>query len=163
MVKYIQESGDTIKNKKRNIQGYIFLCVITCFVLLYSFLLYNKKVDYKEAKLSIDNYLNEIKYDEINNHIVENHETILYVGDETDVSINFEKILKKLVIDNNLRDKLLYFNTKYLQDTGENIALSKAPSLVFYYNKEIIDIIDVSNVNYEELIIILKERTILDE
>ena len=146
------------KEKLRTIpkKNYIYLSLIiiaTLLILLYSYLWYNK---YNESKLSIgimNNYLSVINYNELDDYIIENKNAIIYVSVLGNEEINkFEKKFKNTIIDNNLKNSILYLNI-----TNENIYSitnelkidNNLPYIVVYTNGEITDTYSIAKNKYD--------------
>ena len=100
--------------RKIPIKNYVILgvVIIVTMLILYYFYLW---VDvYKESKINIpimDKYMTVINYNELDNYLVENPNTIVYVSVLEDEGIrNFEQKFKKYINDNELSNKMLYLD-----------------------------------------------------
>ena len=86
---------------------------------------------YKESKINIpimDKYMNVINYNELDNYIVENPNTIVYVSELEDENIReFEKKFKIKYKNNQINNELLYMNiTEDIKDNSlKNEMISK--------------------------------------
>ena len=102
-------------------KNYIILgvvIVVTMFILYYFYMWVDV---YKESKVNIpimDKYMSVINYNELDNYIVENPNTIVYVSVLEDDSIRkFEKELKNNYKNNLITNEVLYMN---ITDNIEN-------------------------------------------
>ena len=98
-----------IPNKNYLILGVV---IIVTLLILYYFYLW---VDvYKESKIGIpimDKYMMVINYNELDNYIVENPDSIVYVSVLEDEKIReFEKELKNKYKDNEINNDILYMD-----------------------------------------------------
>ena len=121
------------KNELRKIplKNYIILgvvIVVTLFILYYFYLWVDV---YKESKINIpimDRYMSVINYNELDNYIVENPNTIVYVSVLEDEKIRtFEKQLKNKYKDDKIENEVLYMNiTDDIKDSSvKNEMVSK--------------------------------------
>ena len=100
--------------RKIPIKNYIILGIVilvTLFILYYFYLWVDV---YKESKISIpilDKYMTVINYNELDNYVVENPDTIVYVSVLEDEKIReFEKQLKNKYRNNEIDNEVLYMN-----------------------------------------------------
>ncbi len=103
-------------------------------------------------------------YNNISNYSKESHGFIIYIVSYKDKDLSsFEQALKNNIISNNLTGKVLYINVdklknfnfikKLVSDFGysENISLKDLPLFVSFYNEKIIDVISVSEMDYNSV------------
>lgn len=100
--------------RKVPVKNYIILgvlIILTLFILYYFYLWVDV---YKESKINIpimDRYMSVINYNELDNYVVENPNTILYVSVLEDEKIReFEKLLKLKYRDNYINNEMLYMD-----------------------------------------------------
>lgn len=142
--------------KQKKYASYILLCLITIIVLGY-ILYYNLN---KEKPNILKEYISEIKYDEIKNHIVENSNVVIYATYKSNNN-SFEGNLKKAVVNYNLGDRVLYFeNSNYKEKTD---AYKQNNILIFYKDNKISKIVSIKNLSYKELIKLFKTQEIIDD
>lgn len=155
------------KDGLRNIplKNYIILGVVILFtgLLLYYFYMW---VDvYKESKINIpilDKYMTVINYNELDNYIVENPNTIVYVSVLEDEKIReFEKKLKGKYKSNELDNEILYMNiTKDLKDKDikndmisryslNNLNITDVPCVLVFNDGLLKSIYSVSDNDYD--------------
>lgn len=138
-----------IPGKNYLILGIIFL--ITVF-LLYYFYMWSQA--YKETKLNIrimDSYMEVINYNELEDYLVENPDTVIYVSVLEDSKIReFEKKFKTVLKNNELDNEILYM------DITENIKKQEIQKLFNNYNQ--------NGINFSKLpfIIVMQEGIIKD-
>lgn len=147
----------TKKDKLREVplKNYIYLFLILLGSILFLIYIYTWYDAYNQNKLNtsiMNKYLTVINYNELDNYIVENKDAIIYVsilGNE-DIN-NFEKKFKSAVLENNLKNTILY-----LDITNENIVSAtkklqieeEFPYLVVYTNGVITDTYNIKETNY---------------
>lgn len=145
------------KEKVREIplKNYIYLFIVLLGSVLFLIYVYTWYETYKENKLKagiLNDYLTIINYNELDDYIIENKNAILYVsvlGNEN--TSKFEEKFKNSIIDNNLKNDILYLDL-----TNENIPLATKklqiddnfPYLVIYTNGKITDTYNISEEKY---------------
>lgn len=143
------------KSKKVPTKNYIYLGTILLVSILILFYAYRWYETYKESKLNIgimNDYLTVINYNELNDYIIENKNAVIYVSILGDEKINkFETSFKNTIMDNNLRNSILYLDV-----TNENISNVKnqleintdLPCIVVYTNGKITDTYSIVDNKY---------------
>lgn len=152
------------KEKKIPFKNYILLAVIlilTIMVVIYFFIWHNNNEE-NNLKLPImDKYLRVINYNELDNFLVENKDSVIYISVLNSKEIrNFEKKFKVLINDYSLNSNILYLN---LNEKNNNTFKSEnkniqVPSIIVYKNGEIISYFNIEENNYN--INLLKEYLI---
>lgn len=144
------------KTKKIPVKNYIYLSIIVIASIFIIFYLYRWYDTYRESKLNIsimNNYLSVINYNELDDYIIENKNAIIYVSKLGDEKINkFEKSFKNMVVENDLRNSMLYLDV-----TNDNFDVVKEklqintslPCIVVYTNGKITDVYSITNNNYD--------------
>ena len=136
------------KEKLRSIptKNYVYLFLILLGSVLLLIYIYTWYETYNQNKLNtgiMNNYLTVINYNELEDYIIENKDAIIYVSILGDKEIySFEEKFKNNIMDNNLKNSILYLNL-----TNENINSatkklqieSDFPYLVVYTNGKITD------------------------
>ena len=147
----------TKKDKLREVplKNYIYLFLILLGSILLLFYIYRWYDTYNQNKLNtsiMNEYLTVINYNELDNYIIENKDAIIYVSVLGNEDINrFERKFKNNILENNLRDSILYLDV-----TNENITNitkklqieDKFPYLVVYTNGQITDTYNIAETNY---------------
>lgn len=147
----------TKKDKLREVplKNYIYLFLILLGSILLLIYIYTWYDTYNKNKLNtsiMHEYLTVINYNELDNYMVENKDAIIYVsilGNE-DIN-NFERKFKSVIIENNLKNTILY-----LDITNENIESAtkklkieqEFPYLVVYTNGNITDTYNIKENKY---------------
>ena len=144
------------KTKKIPVKNYIYLSIIVIASIFIIFYLYRWYDTYRESKLNIsimNNYLSVINYNELDDYIIENKNAIIYVSKLGDEKINkLEKSFKNMVLENDLRNSMLYLDV-----TNDNFDIVKEklqintslPCIVVYTNGKITDVYSITNNNYD--------------
>ncbi len=142
--------------RKVPLKNYLYLFLILIGSLLLLIYIYTWYETYNENKLNIgimNNYLTVINYNELEDYIIENKDAILYVSILGDKEINkFEEKFKNSIVDNNLRNAVLYLD---LTNENKDIATQKLkindnfPYLVVYTNGKITDTYNIKETKYD--------------
>ena len=141
----------------------ITICIVTIGILVVALKLNYNREENLLSESKIKDYLTEIKYDEISNHVIEQPSSIIYVSNSSeDDTKNFEKIFIPVVKKYNLENEIIYININGI--TVVDPFYQSAPELVFYTNGEVSDVIDVSTLKTKDDVInVLKERSVIDD
>lgn len=141
----------------------VAICIFTLAVLVVALKLHDNRENNLLAKSDISNYLTEINYDEIENHVVEQPSSIIYVSNSSEETTKkFDEIFIPVIKKYNLENEIIYININ--NTTLVDPFYQNAPELIFYSNAEIEDVIDVSTLNKSnEVEQILKERGIIGD
>lgn len=141
----------------------VAILVVTIAVLVVALKLHDKKMDDLLSESEIKDYLTEIKYEEIENHIIEQPTSIIYVSNSSeDTTRKFDEIFIPVIKKYNLENEVIYININGV--TIMDPVYQNAPELVFYKNGEISDMIDVSTLNNsDDIIDVLKERSVISD
>jgi len=122
------------------VKNYFILLVVLfgSFLLLYYF--YKWFDMYEESILNrriLDSYMQVINYNELDDYLVENHDTIMYVSVLQNKEIReFEKLVKQKYRDKLIENRILYLDITELSYSERNSLANK-----YYYNN--LNIIDV--------------------
>ena len=146
-------------------KNYIILGVVIFFTMLLLYYFYMWVDVYKESKVNIpimDKYMSVINYNELDNYIVENPNTVVYVSVLEDENIReFEKKLKNKYRNNDIENDVLYMNiTSELKDTNLKKELSgkytlgslnatDVPCVLVFNNGELISIYSIKDNDYD--------------
>ena len=132
---------------------YLFLILLGSILLLIYICTWYKTYNENKLYTSVMNeYLTVINYNELDNYIIENKDAIIYVSVLGNEDINrFEKKFKNDIVENNLKNNILYLNL-----TNENIEIvtkrlqidNNFPYLVVYTNGQITDTYNIAKSNY---------------
>jgi hypothetical protein len=133
---------------------------------------------YKESKVNIpimDKYMTVINYNELDNYLVENPDTIIYVSAlENDEIRDFEKKFKNKYKDRKISNDVLYMNiTNDIKDNNikndmvskyslNNLNITDVPCLLIFTDGKLKSIYSISNNNYniDRFVIYLNNLTI---
>ncbi len=146
-----------MKDKNIPVKNYVVVLVIAIITIAVTFLLmnkYNKEREYNEATNDNLKILSEIKENEIENYLMENHNVIIYMSSSNNINIEkFEKDFNKYIIKHNLTKDIIYLNMvnvsdsfydkfylNYFKENSHiNVDLKKEPNLFIFENGEIVD------------------------
>ena len=147
------------------IKNYIILGVVLFITMLILYYFYCLVDVYKESKINIpimDKYMSVINYNELDNYIVENPDTIIYVSVLEDEKIRgFEKEFKNKYKNKEIENELLYMNiTDDIKDMDirdemvskysiNSLDMTDVPSLLVFNNGELSSIYSVRDNDYD--------------
>lgn len=151
--------------RKIPIKNYIILGVVLFITMLILYYFYCWVDVYKESKINIpimDKYMSVINYNELDNYIVENPDTIIYVSVLEDEKIRgFEKEFKNKYKNKEIENELLYMNItddiKNKDTSNEMVSkysinsldMTDVPSLLVFNNGELSSIYSVRDNDYD--------------
>lgn len=147
------------------VKNYIILGVVLLITMLILYYFYCWVDVYKESKINIpimDKYMSVINYNELDNYIVENPDTIIYVSVLEDEKIRgFEKKFKNKYKNKEIETELLYMNiTDDIKDMDirdemvskysiNSLDMTDVPSLLVFNNGELSSIYSVRDNDYD--------------
>ena len=147
------------------VKNYIILGVVFFITMLILYYFYCWVDVYKESKINIpimDKYMSVINYNELDNYIVENPDTIIYVSVLEDEKIRgFEKEFKNKYKNKEIDNELLYMNiTDDIKDMDirdemvskysiNSLDMTDVPSLLVFNNGELSSIYSVRDNDYD--------------
>lgn len=152
-----------MKEQTKKVILLVVICVLTLGVLIVALKLHENKQNDLLSKSDISNYLTEINYEEIANHVVEQPSTIIYVSNSSEESTNnFDEIFIPVIKKYNLENDVIYININ--NETIIDPVYQYAPELVFYEQGEISDIIDCTTLKTSnDVIKELEERSVIGD
>ena len=147
------------------IKNYIILGVVLFITMLILYYFYCWVDVYKESKINIpimDKYMSVINYNELDNYIVENPDTIIYVSVLEDEKIRgFEKEFKNKYKNKEIENELLYMNitddikNKNIKDEMvlkyfvNSLNMTDVPCILVFSDGKISSIYSVSDNDYD--------------
>ncbi len=152
------------KNRNIPFKNYILLAVtliLTIIVVVYFFVWHSNNEENNLKIPIMDKYLRVINYNELDDFLVENKDSVIYVSKLNNKEIReFEKKLKLIINDYSLNNTILYLdltdkNIDKLKLEDKNI---NYPAVLIYKNGKIISYFDIKKNNYN--IKLLKEYLI---
>lgn len=156
-----------MNNEKRIVplKNYIILGVIILVTLLLLHYFYMWFDAYNETKLNrsiLDKYMEKINYNELDNYLIENPNTIIYVSVLEDLEIrNFEKKFKEVFKNGEIQNNVLYLDiTEDIknQETKREmknkysinaVSILDVPAILVIDNGELKSINTISSANYD--------------
>lgn len=143
------------QTKEVPIKNYIYLSLILLGSILLLIYIYSWYKTYNDNKLNtniMNNYLTVINYNELDDYITENKDAVIYVSILGDEKINrFEKKFKNYILDNDLKNNLLYLDltNENRESAQEKLEIdSNYPYLVVYTNGAVTDTYSITKNNY---------------
>jgi hypothetical protein len=169
------------KKELRNYLFYVLIVLFTIALLIYFRAWYKAYVTHQLTIPVINEYLNEVKYEELNNYIDETPKFGLYMCTSNEEKCrSFEKQFKKLVRKYNLKDQIVYLNLNTFNNgdinystllsqnsgikalKGNDHFFESYPTIAIFNNKELSDSIVVdSNVTIDDVSQFLEEHEII--
>lgn len=143
-------------NREIPVKNYII--VLAIFIVSFILIILGAKwyKNYREYQLTIpviSGYINEVSDEEIENYLLENRDTMLYIGASDDNNCrSLEKDLKNFIKKYNLRDQIVYIDLNKISDKDEfvskfnskyatNKKINKYPAFAIIQNGQIIDVV----------------------
>lgn len=169
-----------MKERKIPTKNYVIYGIIVVVTLFAIFYLNEWYKAYKKAELQnsyISKYVTEVNYNEFENYIQENPNTIIYIGKtNSESSIKIEKDLYKILKDNELVEKTIFLNltdqenllsqiqNKYYNDTL-NSDLNNIPAIAIFSDGKIVDIVissEEGKINKGEILKLLEGQEYIE-
>ena len=152
-----------MKEKNKKLILYIVLCVLSLVVIFVCVRTYDNYLESLNSKSYISDYLSEVKYEDINNHIVEVPNTIVYVSNSSSKDCtSFEKMFANLIKKYNLENNIIYININNAKIVDQ--LYQNSPELVFYENGNVKEVVNLSSLDsVEKIINMLKERSVIND
>lgn len=149
--------------RTKNIIILSVVCIVTLGVLFAALKINRNRLDNIKNKSYIDGYLTEIKYDSIDDFVVENPNAIIFVSNsDSKESSDFEKVFAKVIAKYNLENSVYYINIHNVNLVDQ--FYQNAPEIIVYKDSNVSEVLDASTLKEEEAIIkVLKERSIINE
>lgn len=126
-------------------KNYIIFGIVILVSLLIIYYFYMWVSAYKDAKENVsvlDNYMNVINYNELDNYIVENPDSVIYVSVVDDTQINkFDKKLANSIKNNDFNKDVLYMN---ITETIKDASIKR--EMIEKYSLKYSDITDIPNI-----------------
>lgn len=151
--------------RKIPMKNYIILGVVIVVTVLILYYFYMWVDVYKESKINIpimDKYMTVINYNELDNYLVENPDTIVYVSVLEDEKIReFEKKFKNKYKNNEIENELLYMNiTDDISNTSiknemdnkyflNDLSITDVPCILVFNNGLLKSIYSISDNDYD--------------
>lgn len=152
-----------MKEQTKKVILLVVICIVTLTILIVALKLHENKENNLLSSSKISNYLTEINYDEIQDHVTEQPSAIIYVSNSSEESTNkFDKIFIPIIKKYNLENQIIYININ--ETTLADPFYQNAPELVFYKDGEVNDVLDVSTLKTsDEIKKILTERSVIGD
>ena len=138
-----------LSKKKIPTKNYICLTLIIICTIAITYYLYLWLVAYKELDTQsiLEQHLQVINYNDINNYVIENNDSFLYITNKNKDYSKFENDLYNLIKKYNLFQDVLYLdisdNIKNGTFTINNFTFKQYPIFVLYDNGNITSIYDI--------------------
>lgn len=151
--------------RKVPFKNYIILGIIFLVSMLILYYFYMWVDAYNESKLNkpiMDKYMEVINYNELDNYLIENPNTIIYVSVLENKEVrDFEKKFKKLFINNEIDNKILYLDiTNEINDKSvkemlkerysiNSVSILNVPNIIVFDDGNLKTIYSISEDNYD--------------
>ena len=162
--------------KNISLKNYIILTFILFFSIFISVYFYMWYDVYQMNKLSIpimDKYFSVINYNELENYLVENKDTVVYVSVLENNTIRiFEREFLDSINDYSLKNSILYMdlthelkNDSIVNHLNKKYNLYNVPSIIIFEDGNVEDIYDISSNFYDvnNLISFLKKEEVIND
>lgn len=145
-------------------KNYIIIVMIFVITLIIVFVLRNRYIMYQDYQLTIpviSGTLNEIKDKEVYTYLDEIDDVMMYIGTAGDNNCRkLEKDLKKFVVDNDLKSKIIYLNITNVKNLNEfydnfnenfvidNRYIDSFPAFIIFKDGKVLDYVSKINNKY---------------
>ena len=143
------------KEKEIPLKNYIYLSIVLMVSIMLILYILKWYKTYNESRLNtgiLNNYLQVINYNELDDYIIENKNAVIYVSILGNEQIRrFERTFKNTIMDNNLRNNMLYLDITNEDQNAVRNKLSidnNLPYLVVYTNGKVTHTYSISEHNY---------------
>lgn len=155
------------------------MVAITSFGVVYNVAGWYKNVREEMNNTSImPSVISEILSDELNNYLVDNASPVIYMASSKDKEIKtFEKEFKKLIINNEIADQIIYLDTSKIFDQtfytklitkyfskqliDNKVTLDTIPNIMIFKDREVVSVLYKTNQsinkNTVELFLVVNE------
>lgn len=145
-----------MKKRQVPLKNYIILFAIVCItlILLFYFVsLYKSSEGYMKNNSLLSEFLSQINYSEIENYIIDNPNSIMYLSSVDNKDQSFERDFKKLITDHEIKSEVIYLevdneilyklkNNYFNTDLkNKNVNISTIPNLIIFENGKIVDML----------------------
>ena len=101
--------------KKIPMGNYIKVAILFIITIILAFVLaenYKQKMKYEKSNNNNMSFLSTIKYEELDNYLVENHNGFIYIASSVDDSLgSFEESFKEYILDKELEHNFIYLDS----------------------------------------------------
>ena len=115
-----------MKNRKIPTRNYLIVIVIILVTILLALSISNyfrKKIEYQN-QTNITSYLSEIKIEELDNFLTENHDVMIYLVDSNN-STKLQNKVKKIILNYNYNKDMVVLNTSSDSESIFNLLKKK--------------------------------------
>lgn len=145
-------------------KNYIIIVMIFVITLIIVFVLRNRYIMYQDYQLTIpviSGTLNEINDKEVYTYLDEIDDVMMYIGTAGDNNCRkLEKDLKKFIVDNDLKSKIIYLNITNVKNLNEfydnfnenfvidNRYIDSFPAFIIFKDGKVLDYVSKINNKY---------------
>ncbi len=144
---------------KKNYVILTFVMILTVFGVFYAVSWYNTAKEHYMNNSIMTDFLSEINPEEIDNYIMDNPVSIIYLASSKNTDIkSFEKSFKKLIQEEEIKDSIIYMDTNKIIDNNfysnlkknyfsdnvksSNVSISSNPNVIVIEDRQIVDILN---------------------
>lgn len=146
----------------------LILCFVTVIVTLLLSNNYKRKIQYERSNRDVMSFLSTIKYEELENYLVENHDGFIYMASSCDATLeSFEESLKNYMLDQELEKYFVYLDnsgysdemyttlekTFFVPELSNQVVLSNRPNIFAIRDGKIIAVLyqEPTNITLEDV------------
>lgn len=162
----------------RNYIILILIAIVTILLVVFFKKSYQEQAQYDTQNNNIMTFLSEIKVEEFDNYIQENHDVMVYLSSSIDnFDAEYEKDLKKYITKKNLIKDFVYLDTSNLEADfyerlktdylskklqKQNIHLDQDPTLLIIKNQKISYVFHSNKLNIRDTEKFIQENWVKD-
>ncbi len=163
------------KEEKLSYKNYFILAavlIVSIILLIYFYMWYSAYDRGKLANPIMNESLQMINYNEIDNYLVENENTVIYFSLLGDKQIrSFEKKFTNIIKQYGLDNKILYLNLsddvndKVFKELQDKYGVDSLPYIVIFKNGIVDSTFNIKDNNYDvnELITYFRDEEVIDD
>lgn len=156
---------------KKNYVIFLLMVVAVVIVVLYLSETHKTRISHKYIS-SMNNFVTEIKVDDIENYIIENPLVVIYVSDKKDESLKErEEDFKELLTEYNIQRYFVYLDmsidTESVSNNFENkyneeLYYENLPILFVMIDGQVVDIYNEKNYDTTKIVAFLKKNEVIE-
>lgn len=144
------------------------LFFVTVLVVLILGSNYKRRAQYERANQDVMSFLPIIRYEELSNYLVENHDGFIYMASSSDESLEtFEESLKNYILTQEIEKYFVYLdnsgyssimytdleNSFFSSDLSQQVVLSNQPNILAIKDGEIVGVLyyEPTNISLDDV------------
>lgn len=149
----------------------VALFVVTIAIVLFACDIYNSR-SIKQYVSVMNDFITEVKLDDLNGYTLENSPVVIYISDKTDSSLKeLEENYKELLTDYNLQTYFVYLDVStnsidvvavFEEKYGIKLDSDNLPNLVVITEGKVTDLYTSTEFNKAEIVTFLEKNEVIE-